>query len=518
MKKILYYILPILLMAAGSGCKKDFLDINQNPNQPTDESITPELILPRSLHAIGARMATSYRVQASWMGYWARSGTYGPNAEEESYNISTGFEVDEFAGWYDILTDLNTMQKKAQTLNQSYYVGIAKIMKTVGFMYLVDQYNNVPYTKAFDLSGNILPAYDNGQVIYNDLMVQLNDAVALINAADVSANTGLSTADIMFQGNKAKWIKFANTQHLKLLLRQAYIPGFSPTAEIAKITANGGGYLMTGETASVQPGYTIDNGKQNPFWNTYKKLYTGGGADDFNRANNFILNILRNSNDPRYQYYFSVAAIPLSGNTYYGFNYGESLPNSDPYKANNSSDVAGPGLAKSATQPQWVFTATESLFLQAEAAARGWIPGSAQALTTTAITESFTWLGVSGGATAAATYIAANAGNPLTNTTVAGTPEQQARIVVMQKYLGLVGVNNFEAWVDWRRIPGTQGPTIATSTTIPPVPFSMSTSRNGRHIPLRLQYPQDEYNYNAANVGGQGVIDPQNSRIFWDIN
>jgi hypothetical protein len=509
MKTILKYAsIMLVLSIVGLSCKKSFVDINENQNSPTDLSITPNLLLPRSLQAVAARMATSYGAVGQWMGYWSRGGDFGPNGEAESYNITTTFEADEFAGWYDILFDVHTMQNKAKVLNQPFYQGVAKILKAQGFMYLVDQYNNVPYTKAFDLVNNVTPTYDKGSDIYLDLNKQLNEAVALINSAVI--DNDIKAADIMFAGNKVNWVKYANTLHLKLLLRQAYIPGFDPSSEMLLINANGAGYLTT--TASVNPNYLADNNKQNPFWNAYKLTYTGTEADKFNRANNFALNIMRGSNDIRYQYFYSAAQTPLSGNTYYGYNYGEALPSTGPYFSANSSNVAGPGLAKSATQSQWVLTATESLFLQAEAAQRTWITTStAASLFTAAINESFNWLGCPAGS--AATYL--GGGSPYVD--FAGSTDK-IKTIVTQKYLSLNGVNNFEAWVDFRRIPGIQGSTTVATQPIPNVPFSLNANRNGRHVPNRLQYPQQEYAYNAAAVGAQGTIDPQTSKIFWDIN
>lgn len=497
MKKLIYLLLPLILISAG-GCKKDFFDINDNPNSPTDASITPDLILPRAMAATAARMATSYNNYAGWMGYWARSGTYGPSTEEESYRITTSFEADEWSGWYDILFDYHTMEQKAIESGQTYYQGIAKIMKTIGFMYLVDQYNNVPYSKAFDLGGNILPSYDKGEAIYADLLKQLNDAVALIQAADVDKNTSIATADIMFKGNKTSWIRFANTQHLKLLIRQSQIPGFNPAPEIAKINANGAGYIGSGQTASVQPGYAVDNGKQNPFYDAYKLKYNGTVADQYYRANNYILNLFRNNNDIRYQYVFSPAQSPIGGNTYYGYNYGEVIPNSDPYKAANSSDVAGPGLAKSATQPQWVITSVESLFLQAEAIQRGWITGNAQTAYENAVRESFIWLGVPNATATANTYLAS--GQAIVDWASAAN---KINLIITQKYLALIGINNFEAWVDYRRVG------------VPVVPKSLAPSV-ASNIPLRIRYPQNEYNYNAANVAAENNPDVFTTGVFWD--
>lgn len=505
MKKLICIFFTAALFVS-AGCKKSFFDINQNQNSPIDESITPKAILPSVLHRAAAKMATSYGNYGGWMGYWARSGTYGPNTEEESYNITTGFEADEWT-WYDILFDANVMEKKAVAANQPIYQGIAKLIKAVGYMYLVDQYNNVPYSAAFDIK-NLTPAYDKGSDIYKALLADLEVAAKLI--ADGQSDAALQAADIVFHGDKVKWQQLINTQRLKLLIHQSEV--ISPadvSSVVASITANGKGFLSgVGEyntsadgSALVNPPYAQDKDKQNPFWDTYSQLYTGDIANQFWRASNFILNKFADHDDERYASFFAEAQTPLQGQVYYGFNYGEIIPNSDPFKAANSSDVSGPGITKSASQPQWFFTVTESLFLQAEATQRGWLPGSAQAVYEDAVRSSFTWLGAD---PANATLILDAGGYA----NFAAAPNK-IKLIAEQKYLALTNVNNFEAYVDYRRLDGAQA--ILTD-----MPLSLSPSRGSNQVPLRILYPQTEYNYNAANVGKEGTINAQSSRIFWD--
>ncbi len=203
-----YIVMVILSLALFiTGCKKSYLDINTNPNNATEESITPDLILPLAMHNTASYAGAGYASLARWMGYWTRGGDYGPSNEEETYNITTTFGTGSWTNWYNNLYDYNVMEKKANASGQKFYEGIAKTMKTLGFMYLVDTYNNVPYSKAFDLAGNITPAYDKGEDIYKDLFLQLDKALVLINEAD-GKDVNLEKADIMFKGNAVMWKKF----------------------------------------------------------------------------------------------------------------------------------------------------------------------------------------------------------------------------------------------------------------------------------------------------------------------
>ena len=237
-----------------TGCKKGFLDINQNPNEAVESNITPNLILPNALNRTAGRIANQFGWLNHYIGYWAPSGSFSSNTQETTYNLTTGFQTGQWSGVYDNLFDYDFMQKKAVAANQTFYVGIAKIMKSLLFQRLVDMYGNVPYTQAFDQVAHIRPAYDQASAIYADLLVQITDGINLIKAADVNANPKIATADIMFGGSKTLWAKFGNTLKLRILMHQSQMSGFNPAAAITTITTEGSGFLGTGQSADVNPG------------------------------------------------------------------------------------------------------------------------------------------------------------------------------------------------------------------------------------------------------------------------
>ncbi len=500
MKKFISILMTgfVLFLA---GCGDEFFDINQSPNSAVEENMTPSLVLPRAMSRLATESATNNDEYLRWLGYWARcSGTYGPNTEEEAYNLSSAFRRTSWLNLYDILKDFDVVEKNARTRNETGYLAIAKIMKTIGFMALVDQYNNVPYSKSFDLGKYMLTPYDKGDQIYKDMIAQLDSADLLLKNAIVANNLDIATADIMFKGNFAKWRKFGNTQRLRLVIHQSELLGNSGLkTEIDKIVANGGGFLGAGESAEVQPGYAADAGKRNPFWTTFN-VNDNGGLDNYNRANTYFLNLLTSNNDIRYQYFYSKAATPKSGNLYYGYPYGDdSTPD---YAAANSSNVAGPGIAKGETAPLWVIPSFESLFLQAEAIQRGALAGDAKNAYEAAVKESFVWLKVTDAATTATTYL----NSELKPFAVWDKNTDKLKLIMTQKYIAMCGINGIETWTDYRRV-GV--PALADV-------LSVSPSRGTRVVPTRLIYPQEEYQYNAANATAEGTIDPQTQKIFWD--
>lgn len=480
-----------------TGCKRE-LDINKNPNTVTESNITPALILPNALHNVGAQTALGYGWLANWIGHWSPSGSYNPNTEESTYNITSSFQEGKWAAIYNALFDLDVIEQKARANGEKFYQSIAMIMKAHLFQNLVDLYGNVPYKQAFKALEFPSPVYDKAEDVYADLQLKLDTAITLMDAATIG--NAEAKVDIVFAGHDDQWIRLANTIKLRLLIRLSEVNA-NPTAELAKITAKGG-VLKAGESASVNPGYLNDNNKQSPFYGAFGLTPSGNQANEYYRANAYIINVLRSTNDPRLSRFFKPAATPTSAaNPYVGTVYG-----SDPdvtFNGDRTSNI-GPGLVSSFDQDQWIVTSVEALFLYAEAVARGWFAGDPKAAYEAAVKESFAWLGVPSAATAATTYMTGNASADWAN--AGTTADSRAKFIVAQKYIALTGINPLEAWNDYRRLGVPAN-----------IPLSVNPGRGTRTIPVRLIYPSAEYAVNSTNVQAQGSVTGQ-SKIFWDKN
>src|SRR5947209_3962528 len=202
-----------------SSCKKDFLNINTNPNAAT--STTPELVLPSALATTGARMNPASSPNTwynGWMGFWAISGSYAISSSDfTTYKQTTGTADAIWQGTYDNLNDYYYVKTQSQVQKKPFYEAAARVMMSYNFQMLVDMFGNVPYSQAFGGTGNIHPKYDDQKAIYTDLIKQIDTAITLFKRADAK---GSASSDIMFGGDNNKWIRFSNTLKLRILMRQ----------------------------------------------------------------------------------------------------------------------------------------------------------------------------------------------------------------------------------------------------------------------------------------------------------
>jgi len=254
MKNITAIILSGVMLLATS-CNK-YLDINTDPNNAT--SASAELILPQALNYTASMISSfnNYGVQVG--GYGANAGGYGGFGTSITYNFTTSEYSGLFSSSYDLLNDYQTIiNKTAGDANYNYFNAAANIMKALHFQLLVDTYNDVPYTDALQGSNKLSPTYTDAKVIYKSIADSLDAAIAKINAGAANTNVvPLGSADIMFGGNTTSWKKLANTIKLRILVRGNGKVTFSNS------TFGSDGFLTT--DALINPGYTRDNGKQNP--------------------------------------------------------------------------------------------------------------------------------------------------------------------------------------------------------------------------------------------------------------
>jgi hypothetical protein len=499
MKK--YILIVAVFFSIGiSGCKKDYLSLEVNPNQPSVSP--PGLTLAGALVTAAATVnGGSYAEYGVWAGFFTRSGNYVPSTTLDQFQLTNTSYTGVWTTLYSNLTNFNNLQvAAAKDPTLANYQAIAMIMKVYDFQQLVDQFGDVPYSQAFQPSTILNPGYDNQLAIYNDLVKQLDAAIALIKNSSTAANPG--AADVVFGGNMIGWRKFANTLKLRLAVRQSNL---ATNAAATDLDATAGeGYLDGTTQAIANPGYSNtlsgSSSQQSPFYASYGFDVNGNatGNNLYYRANVFFIKILQADNDPRLNRVFTPTT---AGNIIDGNVFGDVAT----AKSNPNTSAFGPGLLKSPTMGAVLMSGAESLFLQSEALVRGYAVTkgtgilTAQTAYEAGITASFAAMGLtSAQATTYYTQAIQNVG------WAASVDKIQA--IIYQKYISLAGYGNLEAYLEYER----------TGFPVLPNPVSIDPSAVSAIIPKRQYYPQSELNSNATNLGKVGTINIFTTKIFWE--
>lgn len=497
-----YLAIASILLSIGACTKK--LDKNlDNPNSVTTNAISGKDVFASALqNTVFAVNATQPTVTVGistltneWMGIWARTTSYSASGTQylvETFTLNNAFG-DNFWGYmYHNMADYDFVASKSA--DGSILPGASLVMKCLVFQDLTDIFGDIPYSQALNTSYG-QPVYDKAADIYADLPLKLDSAMTLINASQTTAD---DAADVMFKGDKASWLAFANTVKLRVLLRQIPVAATAASlqAEMAKTTAYG--FLTTGQDAVVNPGYKDATSQQSPFWSIFG--YQVGSTNVYQNqtfyiANQTMVDYLTATSDPRLGYLYKAAT---DGG--YAGNYLGDGTNAKPVSKISS---IGTGILKSAGMDAVIMTASEALFLQSEAAQRGLISGDYKTLYNEAVSESFTFLGVPDPATAAASYLSAGAGDPRID--ISGASPIEA--IIYQKWVANAEIDGLEIWSDYRK-------TGYPDRTNP----SENTAANPNQVPIRLLYPQTETSQNPGNYAAQNqqATDVFTKKIFWE--
>ncbi|TXE06901.1 SusD/RagB family nutrient-binding outer membrane lipoprotein [Gelidibacter salicanalis] len=490
MKKVIY-ILSLALISVG--CSK-FVDVNDNPNNPPIS--TPSLTLPVAQQDFAALNARTLTYLGNFLAVnWATPSNWQANAIFSRYDFTSQdfanvFET-SYADIFKNLTYIENYEDPSGAVDYTNYKAISTIIKGFQYQLLVDLYGDVPFTEANLRGENTTPAYDDGETIYKTVIDNLTDVVDMINDAPANAeNPG--GQDIIFGGDMDHWVEFANTIKLRMLVRMSNTGQDSYiTSQVGLINANGGGYIM--DDVASNPGYTSDENKQNPFWDYFRKPATGDEQNrgDFTVATTTAISFLQNNADPRLSRLY---APSRTGSAFKGTVQSTALPGTG-FTSNDLAKV-GPGLLKSANQDQIIMSLAEALFIQAEAAQRGYITGDAKDFYEMGVEASFVQLGVEDAVEEAEIYYT----QPIKNVSWDASPNK-IEAIITQKWVALNGTSSIESWIDLTRTGFPLGL---------PIPAESAGSR-----PVRLLYPASEVSRNTANVPKLTAADVFTKAPFW---
>lgn len=496
MKKI-FAILFIGLTLAFSACEK-FLDVNTDPNNPATAPY--KLVFPAATVSSGSVYGGDLVVLGSlWAQHFTQSNVANQYKNIDSYNlISDNFDAMFREVYSGALNDLDYVLKETEKAEDWNTYLMATVLQCFTYQYMVDLYDQLPYTEAFKGVDNLSPKYDGGEAIYDALIAKLDAALA--KDFDAKTNMDIDYNDMIFGGNKNKvqrWKEFANSLKLKIYLRQTKVSSRQSIVNAGLAACLASPLLTIDAKLDV---FKSDIGKQNPFYGSEVDASGLGGVNI--RASKTLYNFLLNKGDARRTLIYKPGSA--AGTAFNALKQGDFNAPSTGATATNMLAV---GLFNS-TDPVYFMSAAEVYFMKAEAALRLGSGGD-QADYESGITASYAKFGIATSASAAIS------GSYAYHTT--GTFDQKLNDIITQKWIASAMSQPIEGFFDFNR---TGFP--ATITEPAPGQFvitklfttSVESVLPSGTFPQRLLFPRSERDRNP-NTPAQVAIDVP---VWWAAN
>ncbi len=450
MKKILIFLFALAFFAS---CKKNLTNLNVNPKAAQN---VPGETLFSNAEKNFADILTTPNVNSGIFElvsqYWAET-TY---PQESNYQLA---ERNIPQNWWtalyrDVIKDLDQSKKLIGLANspspkvQQNKLAIAEILQVHAWSVLVNTFGDIPYSEALDFN-NTTPKYDKQKTVFYAIVDSLDAALSKL---DPSAGS-FGSADIIYGGNVAKWMKYGNSLKLRLGLLLAD----TDPAKAKAMVESAAPKVFQSNADNALFSYLAAPPNTNPIWSNLVQ----SGRNDFVVAST-IVDTMNKFNDPRRSAYFTTGP---NGVDYVGGAYGEG---------NTFDNFSHPSDKVEASDfPAILMDYAEVEFNLAEAVERGFnVGGTAQQHYNNGVTASITFWG--GSAADAATYLA----QPEVNYTTASGDWKEK--IGVQAWIALY-TRGFDAWTEWRKLdyPQLQAPPSAITP-----------------IPVRYTYPQNEQNLN----------------------
>lgn len=475
MKKYLIILSSLSLLTLGS-CTKDITSLNEQRKQAAN--VPAATLFSNGVRNLSDALASpnvNVNVLRLTVQHWATT-TYQdePNYDFTTRNIPQTFWTRLYR---DVLANLQEAKRLIPTDNtiaadvQANQIAITDIMQVYTYSVLVNTFGDVPYSESLDFN-NLFPKYDDAQAIYDDLLVRLDADIAALKPA---VNAFSDNADLVYGGDVAMWLKFAQSLKLKLGIMLSDVDAAKAKTVVEQ--ADAGAFASAADNAEIQ--YLATTPNNNPIWADLIQSQ----RQDFVAAE-ALLNNMKAMSDPRLEEYFR----PNANGDYVGGKVG----------ANNTYSLfAKPGtMLEQPDMPALLLSYDEIEFLRAEAKERGFnVAGTAADHYNNAIRESILYWG--GTATEATTYLLMPT---VAYATAAGNYKEK---IGTQAWIGLYN-RPYEAWTTLRRLD------------YPALPAPAS-ARSG--FPNRLTYPTNEQTLNGANYTAAAAkigTDVVETKLFWD--
>jgi hypothetical protein len=506
----------LLIVAVGTaGCDEfsNLTDINENPNSPT--SLGPEFLLPSLIRGLANELVGESNIDLPQASLFVQHNARIQYAGADRYDLGTDYGSSAWGSFYTLSGDPpNGNFVLAQHMLNGAVAGgdvnetaVAMILKSYAAHNLTDMYGDVPYSQAAQggaATPIIRPTYDTQSSIYDDLFVQLTAATAMINVG------GSINGDIAFGGDMDSWRRFGNSLRLRLAMRLTEVNAGKAATEAAAAVAAG---VMTSASHSAALFYSAAQPDHNPMWQGFVER-----PGDY-RPGKFFIDEMLARVDPRVRFHGDLA---VDGGVHRGMPNG--INDDRGFDANGERDfdyvsqVGAWHLRRDA--PAFFMEYAETLLLQAEAADRGWISGSAKDFYEAGINASFD------------VYkdgCAASCGAFVTPAVAAITQAERdaylAHALVKWDGGGIGGTESNRSLIYrayWFQLwdQGLEALLKNRRTNVPHL-IPGQDAFNAL-VPQRWPYPRSEQTFNETNVlaaiAANGGDDSWDGRVWWDVS
>lgn len=280
MKKfIIKTVITALLIVGITACSDNYFDVNT----PSGTAQPEELRMSDLLAPIIFRTMEGQRSAELTFGNYVQNFVFQDGGASGETSVS--------GLWSNIylysLPNIKIIKEKAAEEGAIHFAAVADILAAINIGIATDTWDNIPYTESALGQDNLFPAFDNQEVIYNNIFSLLDNAIAILQSAD---NSGISIGreDLIYGGDTDKWLRAAYTLKARYqlhLVNKGITSANDVLATIANgFTSNDDDFQMFYDDKNINPWYSSEilaRNTGNPSNNIASQLVSTMNGDNY---------------------------------------------------------------------------------------------------------------------------------------------------------------------------------------------------------------------------------------------
>lgn len=310
MKKILLYFTTCLFLILSSGCQ-EYLRMDERENtfdvnyfsysryQLTTAIVNTATSYGRSVRNTVDEQALLYFMEC-----------YQSDQISDYYTqFESDWAMEDANPYTKQFRYVAAIKRLAEDEGNAATAAAADILQCVSAAYLTEKYGDIPFSEAVQgREGELFPKFDTQKEVYEQMFAILDNAVSVLSN---SSSEGLpADHDVLFGGDRDKWVKFANSLKFRLMMHsyEAFKKDGRDLSSELEAIAGGNKYMSSVEdNASI----TFPATKEEDSW----YLQTNWGSENKfteQKPTKYLLDQMKAVDDPRMYVIFAPVLAPWS--------------------------------------------------------------------------------------------------------------------------------------------------------------------------------------------------------------
>ena len=279
-------------------CKDEFAELNSKPSDISNPDVR-FLFTQCQVNFEPAdyqQWYNAYRISEVWV--QAGVATGGNDAATNNFDVGStggsgcGYRVNSVLQYANEIRYQISLMSEENRAKYEYIQYLCNPLCVFLGLQDSDVYGSRQYSEAktYDYGGPMLPKYDTQEELINIWLKQLDETIEYLTTREITGT--LSSQDIIYKDDMAKWAKLANSLKLKIAARLIHVDKARAIQIVNEAAASSAGFIE-----NFEDDFVYNRGKNDNHWNN--------DINNRNAGSQQLIDFMVKNADPRLFYFFT---------------------------------------------------------------------------------------------------------------------------------------------------------------------------------------------------------------------